>query len=388
MTGAASIWALSLAVAAIARELLVVFKRLLESPAAGDLWWSVVPAAGAIVALLVVIRARTSPATADAFVYGVQHDSLTARGLVARFVALLCGVGLGVPLGYEGPMVYFGGAVGGTIAPRLPAGLTAGRRTATMACATAAVAVVIGAPIAAAFFASEVIRRGWPRGRDHLALATGAAAAWLVLRSFGDPGGIVGTAPAAAIGAATMGAAVIGVTCGAAGRVFALLVIGAKHLHWTLSRRIVMVAMALLVVVPLGRVTSGAWIFVGNGQRLVTWAHDGAVLGVALAVVVFAGLVVVMVAGGVVGGLFLPLLSIGGAIGLVLTRSWLAGLSPTVAVGVGACAMLAAGYGTPLAALALAASMLGTGSAGAAAVIAIVVASSMSRDASVSTYQW
>ncbi|MFM2070516.1 MAG: hypothetical protein RLZZ623_779, partial [Actinomycetota bacterium] len=80
MTGAASIWALALAVAAIARELVVVFKRLLESPAAGDLWWSVVPAAGAIVALLVVIRARTSPATADAFVYGVHHDSLTARG--------------------------------------------------------------------------------------------------------------------------------------------------------------------------------------------------------------------------------------------------------------------------------------------------------------------
>jgi CIC family chloride channel protein len=370
---------------------LVVFKRLLESPAAGDLWWSVVPAAGAIVAMLVIVRARTSAATADTFVYGVQHDSLTTAGLVARFIALFCGVGLGAPLGYEGPMVYFGGAIGGALAPKLTPkltpGLTTGRQTATMACATAAVAVVIGAPIAAAFFASEVIRRGWPRGRDHLALATGAAAAWLVLRSFGDPGGIVGAAPAATIGGAMIGAAVIGVTCGLTGLRFATLVIAAKHLRWRGGRRVGVVAIVLLVVVPLGRVASGAWIFVGNGQRLVAWAHDAPLLGVVLATLTFACLVLIMVAGGVVGGLFLPLLSLGGAVGLVLTRSWVSGMSPTVAIGVGGCAMLAAGYGTPLAALALAVSMLGTGSAGAAAVVAIVVATSISREASVSLYQ-
>ncbi len=169
MTGRRTRWAFDVVLAAAVSFLvalsagrIVAWLRWLHRwPDDDHAWWSAVPALGAVVAVLIIARARTTPATADAFVQGVNDGPLAIGPAPARFAALVAGVGVGVPLGYEGPMVYFGGALGAWVARRL------GRpdRWCVLAAATSAVAMVIGAPIAAAVFASEVARRGAPRAR-------------------------------------------------------------------------------------------------------------------------------------------------------------------------------------------------------------------------------
>ena len=381
--GAACTFVLAVAVAATVREVVVLIRWVIEAPTDDDLWWGVVPALGGVLAVLVVARSATTASTADAYVYGIQRGTLDSRGALPRWVALLCGVGVGVPLGYEGPMVYFGGVVGVTGGP--PLGTT--RRSAGIACATAAVAMVITAPVAAAFFTSEVVRRGWPHRRDRAALATGAGAAWLVLRFFDDHGGVVGTAPRVSNGAVAMGAIVIGGTCGLVGRGVAAAIVRAEQRRLRPRMKVAIVATALLVSVPAGRAASGHWIFVGSGARLLAWAVGAPFVWIAVAALAFVLLVVAMVAGGVVGGLFLPLVSLGGAVALVLTRSWLSGVPVPVAVAAGGSAMLAAGYGAPLAATALAVSTLGLGSASSSAILAVVVSTLVADGATVSLHR-
>jgi H+/Cl- antiporter ClcA len=383
--GAAGVtqFVLAVTVALIVRFVVEALRWVLDSPADNDLWWAVVPAVGASLAIVVIARSRTSAATADAYVYGVQRGSLGGRGFWSKWVALLCGVGVGVPLGYEGPMVYFGGAAGSVAAKWLPVHV----RSAAVACAAAAVAMVIGAPVAAALFASEVVRRGLPLRRDLGPLTSGVLAAWLVLRAFDGSGGIIGVAPRVNTGAVAVAAIVIGLSCGLIGRVVAASIVSAKRRHLRASTRVCFVAAVLLVAVPAGRAFAGSWIFVGSGQRLVSWARGAPFGWIMVASAVFAVVVVTMVAGGVVGGLFLPLVSLGGAIALALTRSWLSGVPATVAVATGGCAMLAAGYGTPLTAVALAVSQLGFGSAGFSAGVAVMVATVASDGVTVSLHR-
>ena len=373
---------------AVAAHAFVIWLRwVLDQPSDGQWWWAMLPAAGGAVAIGVVAASRTTAATADAFVYGMQRNVLTGSGAPARFAALICGVGLGVPLGYEGPMVYFGGVVGAVGGAPIGRRLGSGRRSAMLACATAGVAMVIGAPVAAALFTTEIMRRGWPRAVEREGLVIGAVAAWLVRRSLGERGGVVGVPPAVATGSVMIGALVIGVVGGLAGRAFAGAIIRSKLARWSVGTRLVVVPVTLVTAVTAGRVASGEWIYVGSGDRLLEWARSAAAGWVVVATIVFAALVLTMLAGGVVGGLFLPLVSLGGATGLVLTRSWVPGVSPAVAVGIGGCALLASGYGTPLAAVAVGVSTFGVGAAGLAAAVAVGVAAAIGRGATASLHR-
>jgi H+/Cl- antiporter ClcA len=76
------------------------------------------PAAGAAVAVGIVVLARVTPATADDYARGLHEGRIDVRSAPARLAALVAGVGFGVPLGYEGPAVYFGGAVGAAVRQR------------------------------------------------------------------------------------------------------------------------------------------------------------------------------------------------------------------------------------------------------------------------------
>jgi H+/Cl- antiporter ClcA len=316
-------------------------------------------------------------------VHGIDDGALAIGPAPARFLALVSGVGVGVPLGYEGPMVYFGGSLGAWVARRL------GRpdRWCILAAATSAVAMVIGAPIAAALFASEVARRGLPRRRDVMPLAVGAAAAWAARRLTGESGGIVGSDLGLTVGQVVVGALAIGGVAGVAARLFVAAVRRANELHLSVGARVIGVVVTLGLAVPLGWWAADAPIFVGSGERLREWAAHTSQGPLLLATLVFAGLVIAMVACGVVGGLFLPLLSLGALLGVLVGRAWLPDVPYAACVGIGACCLLGAAYGTPLTAAALAFTSFGWSSSAWLTVVGVVIASAIAGERSVSVYQ-
>ncbi|MCX6523129.1 MAG: chloride channel protein [Actinobacteria bacterium] len=391
MTGRRTRWALDVVLTGVVAFLvalsvgrIVVWLRWVIGQASDDHpWWAAMPALGGVLAVLIVVRARTTPATADAYVRGIDDGALAIGPAPARFLALVSGVGVGVPLGYEGPMVYFGGSLGAWAARRL------GRpdRWCILAAATSAVAMVIGAPIAAALFASEVARRGLPRRRDVMPLAIGAVASWAARRLTGESGGIVGTDLGLTAGQVAVGALAIGVAAGVAARPFVVAVRRAKELHLSVGARVVGVVVTLGVAVPLGWWAADAPIFIGSGERLREWAAHTSQGPLLLATLVFAGLVIAMVACGVVGGLFLPLLSLGALLGVLVGRAWLPDVPYAACVGIGACCLLAAGYGTPLTAIALAFTSFGWSSSAWLTAMGVVIASAIARERSVSVYQ-
>jgi CIC family chloride channel protein len=342
------------------------------------------PALGGMLAVLVVHLARTSPGTTDVYVLGLQRERFDVRSAPARVLALVLGVGSGVPLGYEGPAVYFGGAMGAAA----PQWRHRAERPFVLAAATAAVAVVVDAPVAAALFAVEVARRGRPATRDLFPLAAGAVAAWAVLRATGEPGGVLGSGAAAVTPLTVVAGALIGLAGGAVGRGFTHAVRWAKRLALPLRLRLLLVPAVLAVVLLGGQLLAdGSPVLFGSGRRLVDHAAAGSLAVSALLLVLFVVVVVAMVAGGVVGGLFLPMLAIGATVGLLVGDLATPGLADGTVVAFGACAVLAAAYGCPLTAVALAASRLGWSPALAVALGAVALARAAAGRVSVSVYQ-
>lgn len=358
-------------------------KWLVQRPDGDDLWFAAVPVVGAVVALVLVAAARTTPSTADAYVQGVNDGHLAIQPAPVRFLALASGVGAGVPLGYEGPMVYFGGAVGAFVSRRW----RGPERWLLLATATSAVAMVVGAPIAAALFASEVARRGLPRRADLAPLAIGAGAAWVARRLTGEPGGIIGVDLRLDVDRIAVGVIAIAVATGLAARVFVAAIRRAKRVQAPLAVRVAVVVVVLGAIGPAVWLATDSPILVGSGERLREWAAQASQPALLAAWLLFGSVVVVLVACGVLGGLFLPLLSLGAVLGLLVGRAWLPDVPAVACIGIGACCMLAAGYGTPLTAIALSVSSFGATSAAWATVVGVVVASCVAGDRSVSVYQ-
>lgn len=373
----------ALTVAVAAGRVVAVLRWMVRSPNDADTFWAAVPAGGALLALSIIRAARTQAATADAYVHGLVTDTFPLRPAPPRFAALLAGVGLGVPLGFEGPMVYFGGAAGAALARWWGVRL----RWMVLAGGAAGVSMVIGTPLGGALFASEVARRGVPRRDDLPPMVLGALGAGVVLVMTGSPFGVIGAPAALRWSSLLVPALVIGAVCGGLARAFVVAIRRAKSLEVRFLRRAVVVSVTLLVAVTAGWVITDHAIFLGSGDRLRHWATGASVPAVALATLVFAVLVVVMVGGAVTGGLFLPLVSLGTLTGTVLARAWLPFVPVSVAGAVGGATMLAAGYGTPLTAAALLIAATGWSTATAVGAVAIVVASLVGGERSVSIFQ-
>jgi chloride channel protein, CIC family len=375
--------ALAFVVALSVGRMVAWVKWLVQWPGRDDLWFAAVPVAGAVVAIVVVAAGRATPSTADAYAQGVNDGHLSIEPAPIRFLGLASGVGAGVPLGYEGPMVYFGGAVGAFVARRW----RGPERWLVLATATSAVAMVVGAPIAAALFASEVARRGLPRRADVAPLALGAGAAWFARRLTGEPGGILGVDLGLDVGRIAVGVVAIAGAAGLVARVFVAAIRRAKRVQAPLVARVVAVVLLLGVAGPVAWLATDAPVLVGSGERLREWAMQASQPELVAVWLLFGLVVVVLVACGVVGGLFLPLLSLGAVLGLLVGRAWLPDVPAVACIGIGACCMLAAGYGTPLTAVALAVSSFGATSAAWATAGGIVLASTIAGDRSVSMFQ-
>ncbi|MBV8983154.1 MAG: chloride channel protein, partial [Acidimicrobiia bacterium] len=91
----------------------VMFNRVLRQ---SDWFKALAPLIGLIVAALALhfLAARATPATADEYIRNF-HDRdrrLDERPVLGRVVASIATLGLGGAMGYEGPSIYIGAAIG------------------------------------------------------------------------------------------------------------------------------------------------------------------------------------------------------------------------------------------------------------------------------------
>jgi CIC family chloride channel protein len=354
------------------------------------------PAVGLIVSLLVrrYVGAGASPATADEYLLAF-HDRdhrLRTRPFVARMLAAIATLGSGVPLGLEGPSLYAGAYVGSHVQRRssrfMPA---ADRRVLLTAGAAAGVAAIFKAPATGAVFALEVPFQDDLARRMLLPTLVASASGYLAFVA------INGTDPLFPLDGTIdlsirdlVGAVAVGVIAGIGARVFAWTLRRAKRIQANRHPVVTtLVSGALLAgLVLVGEALTGEPLVVGLGYRVVEWASDpGHGVWLVLAVLTLRCLATsIAVAGGAVGGLFVPLVVAG-----ALTGSIIAGLvneqDLSLFVVIGVAAFLGAGYRVPLAAVMFVAETTGRPSFIVPGLLAAVAAELMMGRSSITAYQ-
>jgi CIC family chloride channel protein len=358
--------------AMVARECEVAAQWVVRWPTNSDRWWSIVVVAGAVLSMVVVRVARTTGQTTSAFTFALAEPPADLRPVPARLVATSSGVGLGTPLGLDGPALHLGGALGARVARLVRR--DGYERAWTIAAGVAALSMAIEAPVAAAFYVVEIGDRRRPRGRDLMPLTVGAAAAWAVRRLTGDWGGIVGRALDLSTRSVALAALVVGAVCGVLGGRLADLLRRAGALRWSFRTRLTLVFVVLALAVPIGWAATDRAIFVGSRDGMLQWAASAKALPLAAAMAAFALVVVALVAAELVGGVLLPLFTLGSLVGLVLARTWLPATPTAFVVVAGGCAMVAAVQAAPMTAVALGFAALGWSASGWCTAAAVLVA--------------
>ena len=187
-----------------------------------------------------------------------------------------------------------------------------------------------------------------------------------------------------------LGAVLVGMLAGVAARWFAWMLRRAKRLS-NGPRPWLFTFLAGIVVggtFLLGRLLTGESLLVGSGYHVLTWAADPSrSVWVVLAILGLRCLATsATVAGGGVGGLFVPLVVAGALAGVVVGH---AVNRPDLGlfVVIGVAAFLGAGYRVPLAAVMFVAETTGRPAYVVPGLIAAVVAELAMGDSSVTSYQ-
>lgn len=373
ITGALA-FGIAVVVAMVTGRCVAALQWVVRWPDDGDGWWVAVVVLGTVVSLATLHRSRVRGETTAVVARSFEDPPLPLRQAPALVAATATGVGTGVPLGLDGPALYLGGAMGAWSARTL----RRDQRAWSLAAGVAGLGMALAAPVAGALFVGELgaasRRSGRPRRRDLVPIALGGLAAWVVRRASGQPGGVVGRAPDLSAQSVVLGALVIGVVCGVLGGPIRNGLAAAMRARWTRGRRSVVGVVTVGVALSMAWAITGNAIYLGSGARLVEWARSAEPLPVAVAAAGFALVVGLLVAADVVGGVLLPLLAIGGAVGVVLTRTWLPGTSISFAIVAGGCALVAAAHRAPATAMAFGVALLGWSAGGGGAALAAAVA--------------
>ncbi|MDX2382160.1 MAG: chloride channel protein [Acidimicrobiia bacterium] len=321
--------------------------------------------AGAVTTVLVVrYFAGRSPSTTDRYIEQFHDDpeAIDVGHAPGRTAASVTTGASGIPMGLEGPAVYAGSAVATWVRRFIPQLSMVDMHSLLVAGAAAGVAAVFKAPLTGVIFALEAPYRRTFVSSAVLPALVGSTVGYLTLIAF------KGTEPELPLDnidisvGYVFGAAVLGIVCGACARGFASLVHRAEHFA-TKEPAIVrgLLAGALLVgMFVLGRLLTGENVAITSGFNASKWALDPshsiplllAVLGVRLVATSVA------VGGGMVGGLFVPLLAMGAIVGSIFAD--VASIDETALfVVIGGAAFLGAGYGTPIAAVVFVAEITG-----------------------------
>jgi CIC family chloride channel protein len=357
---------------------------------------AVVPGVGLAAAALALrwMAAGASPATSDDYIENF-HDPgtpLDLRPVFGRIAAGVATLGLGGALGFEGPSMYMGASIGSGVQQRWRRWFTEeDSKLLMVAGAAAGVAAIFKSPATGAVFALEVPFQDDTASRLLLPALLGAAVSYLTFAAFAGTTPLFTVAGAAPLDLRDLGGAVVlGVVCGLGARGFSHVVRYAKKLS-TMGHpamRVVLAGMTMAALVAVSDAVYGQGYAFGAGYATIAWvAQPDQLLGLVL--LLFAirmGAVAATLAGGGVGGLFVPLAVAGAlagrAIGIVVGDSSSA-LFPVL----GVAAFLGAGYRTPLAGVIFVAETTGQPGFVVPGLLASVAAQLMMGGVSVSAYQ-
>ena len=371
----------------------VVFAAVLDLP----LWaMAAAPLVGLVLARASLrwLAGGASPATSDEYIrsFHERGRAMDTRPYPGRMAAAVAALGLGGSMGYEGPAIYSGASIGAWLQQRLPRQLVGeDPKVLLVAGAAAGVAAIFKAPVTGLVFALEVPYHDDLARRMILPAAIAAATSYVAFVA------LIGTAPLFPVAGQPQlelrdlaGAAVVGLIAGALARLFAFVIATAKASAERIGpwRRAVAAGVLLAGLFALGRLVAGANLALGAGYDTLRWAADPdntvLVLVAACALRLAGG--TVTVAGGGVGGLFIPLVVQGFLVGQV-TGELIPVDNPTLFPVVGIAAFLGAGYGVPLAAVVFVAEATGRPGFVVPGLIAAVIAQLVSGRRSVSPYQ-
>ncbi len=333
------------------------FERLLDAP----LWAQALgPTVGLTAAALTLrwLAGGASPSTADEYVksFHERDERLALRPVPGRLLASAFTLGSGGAMGFEGPSLYMGAAIGSGLQHRLSRFFSREDAKLLMVAGVAAgVAAIFKAPATGAIFALELPYRDDLARRMLLPAMFSAASGYVAFVA------IAGTTPLFPISGAPpfdfrdlAGAACLGIACGIGARLFSTMVRVAKV--WGgrghPAVRIAVAGATFAAVFALGRVLTGESLVLGSGYLSIRWALEPshAVLTVFALFVLRAIATGAIVGGGGVGGLFIPLVVQGALLGRAFGGAF---NIPDVTLFpvLGIAAFLGAGYRVPLAAV-------------------------------------
>ena len=331
-------------------------------------------------------------ATADEYLDAYHKDRrLGVRDLFNKLVAAVATLGSGGALGLEGPSIYLGASIGAIAQRRFARFFAdADRNLLLVAGAAAGIAAIFKAPATGALFAIEVPYQDELARRMLLPALVAAASGYLALVAVNGTGALFPVQGVPALSFVDLaGAAALGLIAALGARAFVWMLLWAKRVA---DRRHVVLRVAasgasIAVLFAIGRSLTGESLVLTPGYGVVTWAlNPQRSVGILLAVLLLRCFATTAtVAGGGVGGLFVPLVVagalLGRAFGIVI------GGNDALFLVIGVAAFLGVGYRVPLAAIMFVAETTGRPGFVVPAVIAAVVAELVMGSASVTTHQ-
>jgi CIC family chloride channel protein len=369
-----------------------IFDRVLDAP----LWLQAIgPALGLTVAALALRwLGGDTPSTADEYIKDF-HDPerrLRFRPVPGRLVASAATLGSGAAMGFEGPSIYIGAAIGTWLQVRFSRFFSRSDTKVLLVCGAAAgVAAIFKAPATGVVFALEVPYRQDLARRMLLPSMFSAAASYVVFAAINSTTPLFPIAGVPPFDLRDLGgAALLGLTCGLGARLFTTGLLAAKRAaaRYAPIVRLPVTAVVLVTVFVLGRILTGESLMIGSGYGAIDWAlRPGHAVTAILAVFILRSVATSFaLGGGGVGGLFVPLVVqgalLGSAFGAAVGTSDLA-LFPVL----GIAAFLGAGYRVPLAAVVFVAESTGRPGFVVPGLIAAASSQLLIGKASASAYQ-
>lgn len=337
---------------------------------------------------------RASPSTSDEYIrnFHERDRSMDLRPFPARILASVATLGFGGAMGFEGPSIYLGAAIGTALHRRFRRAFSVEDAKLLLAVGAAAgVAAIFKTPLTGALFAIEVPFQQDQARRVALPALIGATTSYVTFVL------LRGAAPLIPVSGSPgfdvpdlVGALAVGMLCGAGARAFVWLVAQAKELQrrapWWLTY--LAAAVTLAVLVPITVSLYDMPLSIGPGYAVIAWVEQPSLgVGLLAALFVFRALATTTtIAGGGAGGTFIPLVVQGSILGRLVGA--VAGISQvTLLPLVGAAAFLGAGYRVPIAAVVFVAESTGRPGFIVPGVLATVVAQLFMGDASITPYQ-
>ena len=402
----------------------VILERVLHRP----LWQiAIAPGVGLLLASLILRYPgrRMLPSTSDEFnrAFHDRNPRLPLRDLPIKLLAGISTIGLGGALGLEGPSIYAGSTLGLGLRDRFRRWLRREDvKILLTAGAAAGVAAVFKAPATGVLFALEAPYRDDVNRRALLPSLLASATSYItyinlighdaVIPFLNDPENRIGlnvkqlalradtevvwfdAADLASLFTAVevgdvFGALLLGIFAGLGGRSMAWLVRWAKTQSKTDSfiSRVLIAGASLAGLAFVADVTFGSPLTIGPGFEAMEWVvrpdHGLGLIGLLFGMRIAA--TIVTLAGGGVGGLFIPLAVQGVIIGQftgIMLESDRPGLYPTL----GLAAFLGAGYRAPISAVMFVAESTG-GSFVVPALVAAAVSQLVAGKSSVAEHQ-